>query len=589
MSRIILTAHQFFPEFTSGTEVLTLAVARELRRRGHEVLIFTGFPAQRHFRDDERLDRYEYDELPVIRFQHAVVPMGEQIHVTELEYCNLLAARFFKQVVEDFRPDVIHFFHLSRLGAALMDVAFTAAIPAFYTPTDFWAICPTSQLLLSHGVMCPGPGPHGGNCVKHVACLTRGAMTRRVLAWVPDAVAEVAVNLTARGCLPPYRYHGEVAALSSRKTFIGARLNALQGIVSPTRLMTQLLVDNGVSPERIVQSAYGIDTSSFEQLRERTTVEPHPVTIGFIGTLAQHKGCHVVLQALAQMPSLPVRLKVYGRSTDFPDYYAHLSALASGDARIEFCGSFPNSAIADVIAGLDLLVVPSVWYENTPLVIYSALAGKCPVAASDLPGMAEAVTHDVNGLLFAAGDAKALALQLRRVLDEPDLLPRLRQHCRPPKSAQAYVQELLDLYAAPGLPVPKTPWLSIAAAMRQDPDAGSLSGWAVLQGAAPVAVQLVANQLVVCEDRQLGARPDVVDGLQRSGQRMRSTRLGFALRPPPGCERAQCHLVLHGPSGQQQQIPMSSLTPGQVAAPAPDTLVAIDHERWGPAPVTPGQ
>ena len=70
----------------------------------------------------------------------------------------------------------------------------------------------------------------------------------------------------------------------------------------------------------------------------------------------------------------------------------------------------PNESIGDVFSELDVLVVPSVWYENTPLAIYSAQEAGCPVIASNLGGMSEVIKHEKNGLLFEAGDFVGLAV-----------------------------------------------------------------------------------------------------------------------------------------------------------------------------------
>jgi glycosyltransferase involved in cell wall biosynthesis len=114
---------------------------------------------------------------------------------------------------------------------------------------------------------------------------------------------------------------------------------------------------------------------------------------------------------------------------------------------IEFRGTFPNDRVAAVLAGLDVLIVPSIWYENTPLVIYSAFAAKCPVVASDFPGMSEVVRDGWNGLTFPAGDIQSLYAQLTRLLNDSTLIESLSANCSLPKSTREYVDELLSLYA----------------------------------------------------------------------------------------------------------------------------------------------
>ncbi|MGH8105729.1 MAG: glycosyltransferase, partial [Arenimonas sp.] len=420
-----------------------------LLSRGHQVSVFTGYPARKAMPDSERFDQYEIEGIQVYRFHHAYVPMGEQQTVSEIEYNNHFVARYFTNLMADIKPDVVHFFHFSRLGSALVDVVRQRDIPAYYTPTDFWAVCPTSQLLLEDGNMCDGPSRHGGNCVKHVAMLTHWRHYSKVVRHLPDAAMDL-IAATAKmnvGVYFPFKH--EIAALSKRKPFNVSRLNALQGIVSPTKLMTDVLVRNGVRQDLIVQSAYGISVSGYDDAQERFSAE-QGITFGYIGTLAPHKGCHVLIEACLRLEHNTARLKIYGNPNDFPDYVADLNKAAKGNDAIEFCGTFPNARIADVLAGIDVLIVPSVWYENTPLVVYSALAAKCPVIASDFLGMSEVIHEGWNGMLFTPRSAEALGECLNRLLNNPELLGELSKNCQRPKSISTYVEELLGLYEKAG-------------------------------------------------------------------------------------------------------------------------------------------
>lgn len=584
--KILLTVHQFLPEHASGTEILTYSVAKELLAQGHEVTVFTGFPAAVQLEDNDRLDRYELEGIKVVRFHHAVVRMGGQRHITEIEYCNLLAARYFKQLVIDVAPDVIHFFHLSRLGAALMDVAFAAGIKAYSTPTDFWSVCPTSQLLLDGGQMCSGPSRFGGNCVKHVAQLTRTGRAKKIIRLIPEKLFELGVRMTAGNLLPAYRFSHEITAMSRRKEFIVKRLNALNKIVSPTQLMTDVLLANGVNETCIVKSAYGIDTSFYDQY-SRGDIGDKPVTIGFIGTLASHKGCHVLLNAMRLLEDKNIRLKIYGRSTDFPDYYAQLRGLAEADARIEFCGTFPNDQIGRVMSEIDVLVVPSLWYENTPLVIYSALASGCPVVASDFPGMSEVIVNDANGLLFKPGDAAELRNRLHRFCTEKNLLASLRGRCSKPKSTHEYVNELLALYRADRAGDSKAPvttkrdasWLKLNPIGPVE-NCGSLIGWAIFQRAAPVAIRLVANGVVVSDVHEFSPRSDVIDGFKANGLHVKSALIGFMLSIPAGIDRTRAAIELIAKSGQVSSVSFSMIECGRSLGFADEVYLGLDSERW---------
>lgn len=445
--KILLTVHQFFPDYAAGTEVLTRSVAKALLLRGHEVHVLTGFPTTQALSDEERFDEYNFEGIHVYRFHHGYTVMAGQTSLIELGYNNHLAAQYFGQILQRYQPDLVHFFHLNRLGTGLIDVAVQAGVPAFMTPTDFWTICPTGQLVLSNGELCAGPSAYAGNCIKHFAESSQKGFAGQLSRVLPTPLVGLLSRLTQANVLPPYPKRIEVKAIAGRLPTNVARLNQLAKIVSPNRFMTDLLIRHGVATWRIAQCAFGIDGTA-----PRNASPPRrfgsPLQVGFIGTLAPHKGCHVLIDAFKALAVGKAVLRIYGNPQDLPDYTAALSQSAQGQQNITFCGTFPNAQIADVLAELDVLVVPSLWYENTPLVLYSAQAARCPVVASDFPGISEVITHGLNGLLFEAGNPMALTQQLRRLLDEPGLRETLSAGVQAPKSTASYVDELLAIWAS---------------------------------------------------------------------------------------------------------------------------------------------
>jgi GT2 family glycosyltransferase len=103
-----------------------------------------------------------------------------------------------------------------------------------------------------------------------------------------------------------------------------------------------------------------------------------------------------------------------------------------------------------ILEDIDVLVVPSTWIENAPFIIREAFAAGVPVIASNLGGMAEMVRDGVDGLLFPAGDPAALAAAVRRLIDEPDLLARLRAGIRRPMAIEQDAAWLREVYVRAG-------------------------------------------------------------------------------------------------------------------------------------------
>jgi glycosyltransferase involved in cell wall biosynthesis len=155
----------------------------------------------------------------------------------------------------------------------------------------------------------------------------------------------------------------------------------------------------------------------------------------------------VLLEAVRSLPAdMPVEVKVYGELEQFPEYVRRLRALAGNDERIAFCGTFPNKRIGEILYGLDVLVIPSVWYENTPLTCYFAQAAGVPVVATDTESMREVVADGINGFLFPTGDVRGLAGIIRLLCIDRAAVRRLSDHARKPKTISSYVDELERMY-----------------------------------------------------------------------------------------------------------------------------------------------
>lgn len=443
--KILLTTHQFLPDHASGTEVLTFDTAKEFQNAGHDVSVFTGFPAKVELDDNSRFDSYEYEGLSVQRFHHAFVPMAGQTNVVELEYNNQLFASHFREYLLKEQPDIVQFFHLSRLSASAIDVCSELGIPMVMTPTDFWFVCPMSQLRMPDNSLCAGSYHNEANCLKHYVHLTQSPEISNKIDKLPQWFLQMMILCIKNGLFAKKWFSPYVKALSQRPSFLMSRMNKLDKVVFPTQLMGKILKDNGLSPQIMTYSPFGINLKNIDRAPGKGSGEK--LRLGFMGTLAEHKGAHVLIEAIRSLDSYKnIELKIYGNLADFPDYVSSLKKVVGADDRVNFCGTFPNAEIGAVFSGLDVLVVPSIWYENTPLVIYSAQAAGCPVIASNLGGMSEVVVHGENGLLFEPRDAAGLADLIRQLCEDRALLGTLSDNAKQPKPVDEYAQELLTIY-----------------------------------------------------------------------------------------------------------------------------------------------
>jgi glycosyltransferase involved in cell wall biosynthesis len=444
--RVLLVVHQFLPRYSYGTEVLTRDTGLEMLRRGHEVYVLTTDPGAQGESLDVRHEDYDYRGLRV----HALkLPRRKSaLELFEGEYDDGLVAEHVRRYARGVRPDAVHVFHTSRLSSSVLEVFRELGVPVVFTATDFWAICARATLYKPSGELSTGPDDISSNCLE----------CRKVEEFLPPGeLPEVPNKQTfyrkiAEKALA--RSEGEhprmavVRAMLGRTGVLLRRFNAVDAILAPTQFMHRMLSSNGIDPDLVRLSPYGIDTSGFRDTK-RPRTGSGGLRLGFIGAINEQKGLKVLVGAFGRLPKdAAVTLRVCGSLEGSPDYAAEVYAQAGGDPRINFAGPFPNQKMASELGKMDALVVPSTWYENAPLVIYSALAAGIPVVATNLGGMAGIVRHEENGLLFEPGDSEDLARQIGRLMDEPGLFERLEENAEDVRTVEDSVDEMLGLYAS---------------------------------------------------------------------------------------------------------------------------------------------
>jgi glycosyltransferase involved in cell wall biosynthesis len=450
--KILLVVHYYLPRHQAGTEIYTRNLARALGR-GHEVRIFTsedGVAAGGRFEVKDDM----HEGIPVRRLIHPGPPDFER------SYSDPEFDAAFGKTLDEFSPDLVHFLHLFRLSLGFPAGAKRRHIPALLTLADFWFLCPPILLLRPDFELCPGPDDAErcaacGNAIGH---FYSGEVSSLLLGRERLAERLLQAGHALKRKLPQHwvklfrawRAPAQQAELEQRRAQLRGRLDYARGalknldlLLSPSRFLRQKMIEAKlVPPEKIIHSDYGFDLEPFRQL---TRTSSDHLRLGFIGTLVEHKGAHVLVEAMNRLADTPATLDIFGDLAIFPAYAQRLKKL-SRNPRVRFAGRFDNPDAGQILSSLDALVVPSLWYENSPLTIHEAFLAGIPVVASNLGGMAELVTDNVSGLLFQPGDAADLSRALRRLTADPGRLERLRRGIPPVKSIQENVIELTEIY-----------------------------------------------------------------------------------------------------------------------------------------------
>ncbi len=392
--RILLVTTGFVPDGLGGVELSLARFCRWAQAEGHELLVY------------RRLDLP--DEGDYVRRESLV----DGVRVVGINYRfrdatafqqlieNPTQRRAFEEVVAGFRPDVVHVHHVSGLTTEVVEVAQAAGAPVVFSLHDFWMGCPRGQRIRADLAHCP--------TIEVERCTACYRETwPHFFPKEPDRTFDQRVFGD---------YQGRI-----RET-----LEKADALVAPSPFARRIFAREGIDPGRIEVIEYGMDVDAFRGLARTKSAR---FRVGFMGTLLPSKGVHILLEAFKRVGASDRSLELHGAILPFHQdrtYGDRLRHAAAGwEAQVTFHGPYEPSAAPRILAGLDVLVVPSIWYETYCMVIREGFLAAVPVVASNFGAMAEAIEDGRTGLLFGMGDSVDLAQKIERLARDRELGERL--------------------------------------------------------------------------------------------------------------------------------------------------------------------
>ena len=398
--RILKVIHGYPVRYNAGSEVYTQTLCQGLADR-HEVHVFTR--EEDPFAPDFHLRRGHDAEDPRVVLHVVNNPRFKD------RYRAAGVDRRFAEVLDQLQPQVVHMGHLNHLSTSLTREAARREVPIIYTLHDYWLMCPRGQFMQMfpedpNNLWAACEGQEDRKCAER--CYAR------YFSGAPD------------------EYEADVAYWTQ---WVGRRMKHVREMaervdlfIAPARYLRDRFRDDFGLPEgKLACLDYGFD---LRRMAGRSRRPGEPFTFGYIGTHIPAKGVHDLISAFGTLRG-DARLRIWGRPSG--QETAALRQMASclpgkGAGRIEWMSEYRNRDIVrDVFDRCDAVVVPSIWVENSPLVIHEAQQARVPVITADAGGMGEYVHHEVNGLLFEHRSAASLAEQMQRFVDAPELAAEL--------------------------------------------------------------------------------------------------------------------------------------------------------------------
>jgi glycosyltransferase involved in cell wall biosynthesis len=444
--RLLHAVHDFLPRHAAGSEVYVANLCQALGQDHHVWVLAAEFDPDR---PHASLTWRVHDGLAVVELVN-----NWRFGSFEETYRSADIERAIDGVLDAVEPDVVHVHSLLNLAFALPRLARARGVPVVATLHDYTLVCASGGQRVHRSAShlcrriepdrcarCFAESPHFAQMtlglLPAVASAPAARLARRLRPWLPWlASAPRALRGLSRVRVTPEAIDARLQ--SARQVFADVDL-----FVAPSASLASEYAALGIPAEKLQVRDYG-----FPPVPEVAAATARsPLRIGYVGTITWHKGVHVLVEAVRALRPGTYGLSIHGDPDVSPEYVTDLRRQA-GDLPVEFAGPFTRADLGRVYEGLDVLVVPSLWLENSPLVIHEAFMFGRPVVASNLGGIPDLVAHGRNGLLVEAGSASALAAALGSLIARPQLVGDLARGIPPVTSIEDDAQAWRRAYEA---------------------------------------------------------------------------------------------------------------------------------------------
>jgi len=378
VKRVLVCTNVYPPNFIGGAELIAHQYAKTLKGMGHEVIVFAGDIGAHGERHSMLVE--SYDGMIVFR----VCLTNEDFAPDKVNFVHRKVEEHFDTVLELFHPDVVHFNNLIGLSAGLIHRAKIRGIETALTVHDHWGFCLKNTLLRKDGSICDNSN-RCHECMRFI-----------------------------------YNDSGAAMPVRMRKDFLSLQMDDIDIFISPSKYLARAYIKAGFPDEKFHVIEYGLDIKRFSGTRK--VPGNGKVRFTFIGYLGEHKGVHVLINALRRIDKRRMTLNIAGDGALMDTYRQQVRSLGLEDT-VKFWGKVAD--IERIYAQTDVLILPSIWPENQPLTIIEAMSSGIPVIASDIGGIPELVDDGIDGYLFSPGDDEALAGKMSDIIARPDILKKL--------------------------------------------------------------------------------------------------------------------------------------------------------------------
>jgi glycosyltransferase involved in cell wall biosynthesis/GT2 family glycosyltransferase len=392
-------------DFGGGT-MFPKAAAEEIANRGYQIGVF--YSGGKH--KDNSTPYYLHKQLENNVILYGLYNRHSDFWLVDrpdLEIKDEDVINKFKDVLDEFQPDIVHYYNFLGLSFAISDEVKSRGIKSVYSPENYHLIDPMLYMMKTNYQI-----------------------------WHNTDIFDNSILPEKYPDMKSFYERRNERALKTLNYNIDLTLNI-------SNRVKEYMIDFGAEPDKM-RVVHQIPTVT-KKLSETKIKEtpPYPIKFGFLGTVMPHKGTHILLEAAKRLPKDKYKLIIYGLAER--EYLNQIKANYS-NLNISLKGKYEPSQLPEIVNSVDVMVIPSIWEECAGLVVLESIALKTPVIISRIGGMPDFVQEGINGYTYSHSSPNNLYAIMKHLIDNPNEIQRLSENCKMPVQFNDYVSYILMIY-----------------------------------------------------------------------------------------------------------------------------------------------
>lgn len=458
--KILFVAWGNYPTQTGGVVIYINNLLNILSQEKHKTAYFYSGKQNLLFRP--YLEKKQYKGIELYNLVNSPNFYDSDYNNPESDLENYIIEDSFLNVIEEFKPDIVHFHDFSGLCFSLIEIAKKKKCKVVVSHHNYFSLCGKHTLYNRNtNKNCIPPNCFCGlekkskrkRIYKRIELLLAKYIklfkkAKLICKTIVKSMPLISKSKNTRIILNKKLTNNQYLRKQKKKRqiFIKKMFNLVDlhlAVSNKTKEIIQEqfnIANNKIKTQHI--GTHAAETIKTKQYKNNTK---NTITFGYLGNFNPEKGFSILAEAFKRVPKEKARLLVLG---PINNHIMNQIPFLEDNHNIRFKGSYTHKSLQKILNNIDVGIVPSIWHDNAPQVVFEFQSAGIPVITTNMGGMQDFVSHNINGLIYEANNQNQLYENLMTFIEDPSLIKKMSLKIKKPKSIKKHTNELIQMYSS---------------------------------------------------------------------------------------------------------------------------------------------